>query len=107
MAAARRLAIVVSTPAARGDLPRAVRLARAARAAGVEVAVFLMDDAVAAAAAERAAIAALVDDDCDVVACAHSAHRRGLDEAAVGVLLGSQDDHAAAVSRADRVVAFT
>jgi sulfur relay (sulfurtransferase) complex TusBCD TusD component (DsrE family) len=98
------LAIVLGTG---DDLDRAVRLARAARAAGVEVGVFAMDDGVAALAADPAAVAALVDDDCDVVACAHSAHVRGLTEADVGVLLGSQDDHAALVHRADRVVAFT
>lgn len=103
----RHLAIVLATAPSRGDLPRAVRLARAARAAGVEVALFAMDDGVDALVADRAALAELLDDDCEIVACALSAHRRGLDEAAVGVLLGSQDDHAAFVHRADRVVAFT
>jgi peroxiredoxin family protein len=100
----KRLALVLGTL---DDLGRAARLAAAARAAGVEVGVFAMDDGVAALAADRAALGALLDDDCEVIACALSAHVRGLDEAAVGVLLGSQDDHAALVSRADRVVAFT
>jgi sulfur relay (sulfurtransferase) complex TusBCD TusD component (DsrE family) len=103
----RHLAIVLATAPARGDLARARRLARAARAAGVEVAVFAMDDGVAALVADRAAVAALLEDDCEVIACAHSAHRRGLGEGEVGVLLGSQDDHAAIVARADRLVAFT
>lgn len=99
-----RLCIVLST---RGDLARATRLAHAARAGGVEVDVFAMHDGVAALAGARAALTALLDDDCEVIACATSATERRLDEAAVGVLLGSQDDHAAMVHRADRVVAFT
>ncbi len=98
------LAIVLGT---RDDLDRAARLARAARAAGHEVSIFAMDDGVAALAGGRDALASLLDDDCEVIACALSAHLRGLDEDAVGVLLGSQDDHAAFVSRADRTVAFT
>ena len=89
------------------DWPRVVALALAGRRAGAEVAVFAMDDAVAAIAADPAGRDALLDEDCDVVACATSATARGLGELAVGVLLGSQDDHAAIVQRADRVVAFT
>jgi sulfur relay (sulfurtransferase) complex TusBCD TusD component (DsrE family) len=103
----RSLAIVLATAPERGDLARAARLAHAARAAGVEVSLFAMDAGVAALAADRAALAALLDDDCEVVACALSAHVRGLREDDVGVLLGSQDDHAAMVHRADRTVAFT
>jgi sulfur relay (sulfurtransferase) complex TusBCD TusD component (DsrE family) len=89
------------------DAARALRLARAARAAKHEVAIFAMDDGVEALAANRDEVAALQDDDVEVIACALSAHRRGLDEDAVGVLLGSQDDHAAMVHAGDRVVAFT
>lgn len=101
----RRLALVVSVA---GDVPAALALARAARRQGVEVAAFFMADAVGALPAVRAELAALADDhDCELVACATSAHERGLREADVGVLLGSQDDHAAIVHRADRVVAFT
>jgi len=100
----RQLAIVLGT---RADLPRAAGLARAARARGTEVALFAMDDGVAALAGARAEVEALLDDDCEVVACAQSAHVRGLGEADVGVLLGSQDDHARMVHAADRVVAFT
>jgi len=98
------LGIVLGT---RGDLGRATRLAHAARAAGVEVAIFAMHDGVSAIAEARAELTALLDADCDVIACASSAHDRGLGEADVGVLLGSQDDHAAIVHRADRVVSFT
>jgi sulfur relay (sulfurtransferase) complex TusBCD TusD component (DsrE family) len=90
-----------------GDWPRARGLARAARRAGVEVALFVMDAAVDDLAADPAGRDALLDDDCDVVACATSASARGMGEHALGVLLGSQDDHAAMVARADRVVAFT
>jgi sulfur relay (sulfurtransferase) complex TusBCD TusD component (DsrE family) len=104
---AQRLALVVTTAPERGDLARALALARAARAAGVEVGLFVMDEAVRGLPAARAALAALAELDCELCACATSAHARGLSEADVGMLLGSQDDHAALVHRADRVVAFT
>jgi sulfur relay (sulfurtransferase) complex TusBCD TusD component (DsrE family) len=100
----KSLALILGTA---HDLVRAARLAHAARAKGVEVQLFAMDDGVAALAADRAALQALLDDDCEVIACAQSAHVRGLGEDEVGVLLGSQDDHAAFVHRAERVVAFT
>jgi hypothetical protein len=94
-----KLAIVVALA---GDTPRAERLARAARAAGAEVSLFMM--AAAAPWAEGAGAAGLVDDGCDVIVCATSFGDR---RAAPGVVIGSQDDHAAIVSRADRVVALT
>ncbi len=101
----KRLALIVSTPPARGDFERAERLARAARARGVEVTIFLMDEAVLWGAHVRAA--ALVNDDgCDMVLCGTNAAKWGV-RAASGVVEGSQDDHAAIVHRADRVVAFT
>jgi sulfur relay (sulfurtransferase) complex TusBCD TusD component (DsrE family) len=100
----KRLALVVSTAPERGDLDRALALARAARVAGVEVGMFFMDEAVRGLPAARASLAAL---DCELCACASSACARGLGEADVGMLLGSQDDHAALVHRADRVIAFT
>jgi sulfur relay (sulfurtransferase) complex TusBCD TusD component (DsrE family) len=99
-----KLAIILGTD---HDLARAAALAHAARARGTEVALFAMDHGVAALAAAPAVVAALVEDDCELVACAQSAHDRGLGEAAVGVVLGSQDDHAAMVHDAERVVAFT
>jgi hypothetical protein len=101
---ARSLALVVARAS---DWPRVVGLALAGRRAGVEVAVFAMDEAVAAVAADPAGRDALLDEDCELVSCATSATARGLGENAVGTLLGSQDDHAALVRRADRVVAFT
>ena len=101
----RRLAIVLTTAPERGDFERAERLARAARSRNVEVTIFLMDVAVVWAAHERAA--ALVNEEgCDVVMCGTNAGKRGV-VAAGGVWEGSQDDHAAIVHRADRVVAFT
>ncbi len=100
----RRLAIVVSTPAERGDFARAVALAGAARAKDVDVALFLMDAGVDLAADARAT--ALLDDGCDLVACSTSLVARGVEPVA-GVVSGSQDDHAALVRGADRVVAFT
>jgi hypothetical protein len=96
------LGIVVSTPPGRGDLLRAGSLARAARAAGHEVALFVMSDAAPWAATPAAA--ALVEEGCDVVVCATSL---GDGRPAAGVVLGSQDDHAALVARADRLVALT
>lgn len=103
----RELALVVSTAPERGDLERALALAHAAVAAGLEVGMFFMDEAVRGLPAARAALAALAALDCQLCACASSAHARGLRAADVGILLGSQDDHAALVHRADRVIAFT
>ena len=103
----KRLALVVSTAPERGDLERALALAWAGRAAGVEVGMFFMDEAVRGLPAARPALAALAALDCELCCCASSAHARGLGEADVGMLLGSQDDHAALVHRADRVIAFT
>jgi len=100
----KHLALIVSRAA---DWPRGVKLALAGRRAGIEVALFVMDEAIAALAGDAAGRSALLDDDCEVVACATSAHERGLGPDQVGVVLGSQDDHAAIVHRADRVVAFT
>jgi hypothetical protein len=100
------LAIVVS----RGDDwadARALALAARGDALDADVAMFVMDDAVAALAADASGRAALAGAEVEVIACATSAHQRALDRAAVGVLLGSQDDHAAIVGKADRVVAFT
>jgi nucleotide-binding universal stress UspA family protein len=100
----RTLAVVVSTGA---DVDRALALAGAARDLGVEAGIFFMDEAVAQLPERSAALAQLAEQDCDLIACAHSAHRLGLSEAHIGILLGSQDDHAALVHRAERVVAFT
>jgi sulfur relay (sulfurtransferase) complex TusBCD TusD component (DsrE family) len=101
----RRLAIIVSTDPGRGDFDRAERLARAARAHHVEVGIFLMAEAVVWAAHERAS--RLVNEDgCDVFFCATNAGKTGV-VAGAGDVEGSQDDHAALVHRADRVVAFT
>lgn len=96
------LTVVVSTPPARGDFERAEVLSRAARARGLEVGLFLMSDAAVWGASARAS--ALVEEGIDVVVCATSL---GATAAAPGVIVGSQDDHAALVHRADRVVAFT
>ncbi|WP_428262947.1 DsrE family protein [Haliangium sp.] len=101
------LALVVSTAPDRGDLARAAALAQSARAAGIEVGCFFMHEAVRGLPDARALTAALADLGCDLIACASSAHGYGLSEHDVGMLLGSQDDHAALVHRATRVVAFT
>jgi sulfur relay (sulfurtransferase) complex TusBCD TusD component (DsrE family) len=96
-----RLALVIATPPERGDFERAERLARAARGRGLDVDVFLMAGASAWAADPRAA--ALVEDGCEVVVCGTNFGAAP----APGVVVGSQDDHARMVSRADRVVALT
>lgn len=96
-----RLALVVATPPERGDFERAERLARAARERGVDVDVFLMAGAAVWAADARAA--ALVEEGCEVVVCGTNFGAK----AAPGVVVGSQDNHARMVSRADRVVALT
>ena len=103
----QRLALVVSTLPERGDLERALALARAACAAGMDVGIFFMDEAVAGLPGARALLEDVAERGCELVACASSAHARGLSEDDVGMLLGSQDDHAALVHRAHRVVAFT
>ncbi len=84
--------------ARRGDLPLARALTEAALRAGDEVRWFVMDDGVAAALDGAP--------DVDIVACATSADQRGLALPA-SVQLGSQDDHAALLAWADRVVALT
>lgn len=103
----KRLAIVVSTAPERGDLARAAALARAACERDVDVGLFFMHEAVRGLPDAQAMLQELAEIGCDLCACASSAHALGLGEADVGVLLGSQDDHAALVHRADRVVAFT
>jgi hypothetical protein len=95
------LGLVVARAA---DFGHVEALASAARARGLEVGVFLMDEAVRFAADPRGA--ALLDEGCEVWACGLSVTRAGI-ECARGIVAGSQDDHAALVHRADRVVAFT
>lgn len=104
---AMRIAIVLATAA---DVGRAVGLAQAARRRGLTVGIFAMHAGVPALGGEAAAVAALVDDGCDVIVCATSADRAAVDLAAferIGATIGSQDDHAALVHRAAKVVAFT
>jgi sulfur relay (sulfurtransferase) complex TusBCD TusD component (DsrE family) len=101
---ARRLGIVVSTAPARGDFERAARLARAARARGVEVSVFLMDAAAVYAGDARAT--SLLEDGCEVFLCGTSQVQLGV-RAVPGVVEGGQNDHAHIAHFADRLVAFT
>jgi sulfur relay (sulfurtransferase) complex TusBCD TusD component (DsrE family) len=105
--AGRELAIVVSTPPERGDVERATRLARAARELGAEVGMFFMHGAVAGLPAARDTLAALAEDGVEIVACATSAEAFGVSADGLPCTLGSQDDHAALVHRAERVVALT
>jgi sulfur relay (sulfurtransferase) complex TusBCD TusD component (DsrE family) len=103
----KRLCIVVSTPPEAGDLDAAFDLARAASACGAHVSMFFMSDALTGLPERRAELSALTDDGCELAVCAASAAAHGLREEDIGLPLGSQDDHAAMVSRADRVVSFT
>jgi hypothetical protein len=96
-----KLGIVLAT---RGDLAHAAAIALAARAARHEVDMFLMDAGCAAAAADPATMTALIDADCQIIACSNSAV--GL-ELVDGIERGSQDDHAAVLGTSDRVVALT
>ena len=98
------LGIVLATPPARGDFEHVEGLARAARGRGLEVGLFLMDEAVRWAGDPR--LAGLLDEGCEVTACGLSLTRAAL-EPLTGVVVGSQDDHAALVRRAERMVAFT
>lgn len=95
-----KLGIVLAT-AALGD---AVAIARAARRARHEVAIFAMDAGCAALAADPAAAQVLLDEDCEITACSNSAVGLALID---GITRGSQDDHAAVVGTSDRLVAFT
>ncbi|MCG8418290.1 MAG: DsrE family protein [Proteobacteria bacterium] len=103
----KRLALVVSTAAERGDLSRALALARVACQAGIDVGMFFMHDAVSGLPGKKADLDELIQLGCELCACASSAYAAGLGEKDVGMFLGSQDDHAALVHRADRVVSFT
>ena len=104
---ATRLAIVVSTAPDRGDLDRALALAQAAIAAGSDVGLFFMSDAVAGLPARRDVLAGLAEAGAALTCCASSAAALHLGESEVATILGSQDDHAALVHHATRVVAFT
>lgn len=96
-----KIGIVLAT---RTDLGAAAAIARAARTARHEVAMFAMDAGVHALAADPAAARALLDDDCEIVVCSNSAVGLELVE---GIERGSQDDHAAVLGTSDRVVALT
>jgi hypothetical protein len=82
----------------------AVELARALAPSPSEVALFLMDDGVHAAADPR--VRALVDEGADVSLCAMDAEARGVIPVD-GVRLGSQHDHAEMMRTAARVIAMT
>lgn len=105
--AVKRLGIVIATGPSAGDLAHVRGLARAARARGIDVRIFAMHEGVEALAAGGAVLAELADGGCELVGCATSADRIALRLDGLGVVAGSQDDHAALVHWADRVVAFT
>ncbi|HUQ05582.1 MAG TPA: DsrE family protein [Kofleriaceae bacterium] len=101
------LAFVLATAPETGDLAYVVELAMAARRRKLPVSLFAMHHGVRALAANPVAVATLLDADCDLVACATSADAYGIDLAALGVVAGSQDDHAAFTDPRYRVIAFT
>ena len=102
----RELGLVLATGAA-ADLHAVVGLARAARRRGLPVTLFAMHDGVAALAAVPAIVAALADDGCELIGCATSADAAAIELRGLGLIIGSQDDHAALAHRAHRLVAFT
>ncbi|MEZ4402091.1 MAG: hypothetical protein R3B06_18840 [Kofleriaceae bacterium] len=102
----KRLGLVLAT-ADEDDRRHLVGLAAAAAGAGIATRVFAMHHGVASVCADPAVRARLAELGCDLVACATSADRAGVDLAAAVVEAGSQDDHAALCAWADRVVAFT
>lgn len=91
--------------ARRDALPLASALTEAALAAGDEVAWFAMDEALAPVAALVAAGASGLDS-LELVVCATSLDRLGV-VAPAGARVGSQDDHAALLRWADKLVALT
>jgi sulfur relay (sulfurtransferase) complex TusBCD TusD component (DsrE family) len=102
----RRLAIVVSTDS-RADFAAAYGLATAAEDAGVDVSMFFMDAGVAQLPDHGSLVAELHDREIELMACGNSARYYGVSREEANMLIGSQDDHAAMVCRADRTVAFT
>lgn len=96
-----KLGIVLAT---RVDLPHAAALALAARRARHEVSMFVMDAGCLALSENPATAQELLDADVEITACSNSAVGVSFVD---GIERGSQDDHAAVVGTADRVVAFT
>jgi sulfur relay (sulfurtransferase) complex TusBCD TusD component (DsrE family) len=91
----------------------ALRIARAARAKGHEVELFLMDDGVYAVKRGKRTpladeLASLVEGGATASLCALNAEQRGVakDEAAPGVVFGSQYDLAQLIDSADRFLSF-
>ena len=95
-----KLGLVLAT---REDLPHAHALALAARRARIEVALFAMDAGVHALAAAPQAATELLEADCEITVCSNSAVGVALVD---GIVRGSQDDHAAIVATADRLIAL-
>lgn len=91
--------------ARRDAVPFASELTQAALAAGDEVAWFAMDEALGAVAALAMSASSPLDS-LELVVCATSLDRSGL-AAPRGARVGSQDDHAALVRWADKLVALT
>lgn len=103
-----RLGLLLCTAPAEGDLPVVSAVALAALAAGHQVGLFLMDDAVAYVHDPR--LQPLLDAGVDATVCATDAAARGLSEAqlsAAGLRAGSQRDHARLLRDSDRFLAFT
>ena len=82
-------------------------LAHAARKDGVHVTLFFMSAGVMALPPMHDLIESLRADGCELIACAASVEKHHLVPDDLAMALGSQDDHAAIVHKADRVLAFT
>lgn len=98
-----RLGVVL---ARQRDLALAIAMTRAALRAGDDVRWFAMDEGVLALTAPLEPAGADELDGLEVIACATSVDQRGV-ALPPQIALGSQDDHAALLSWADRTVSLT
>ena len=101
------LTFILATGPEQSDLPRIVALARAAQRRRVATTLFAMHRGVLSLASDDERTTALHHANCDLIGCATSADQFGVDLAALGAAVGSQDDHARLVAGATRVLAFT
>lgn len=103
-----KLGILVATAPQRGDFTLFAARIEAALRDGDDVSLFLMDDGTGYAMDAR--VQPLLDAGVEVAMCAMDAERRGVDcvrAAAVGIVVGSQYDHARLVRDSDHFLSFT
>ncbi len=101
------IAFIISSIQNNRDLVMASTMAHALRKLHAEIGFFISAEAVQQLPLQQHLVSDLLSDDCDLMACAHSASSFNLTEQDVGMLLGSQDDHAALIDKASKTIAFT